>query len=316
MTSKASKEDRRSRQPNASGLIGAAVTLAGIAQLLLSYVVSGWTSDVLVNTGAASLLFVPLYLVQRNMEMSVRETRRSLENLSQEVQDSQAEVRQSLEELQGAFAARDFERSEERQRDVASIAEQPSCRSVRRALTAAIDDRVMSRKGVRVHVVDPRVYVFARLKPTPEGVNVVLEKRDGQSVAELDWTAEQTPADIMTEIADRLRAASLSPSNSFDPTLLFKELNETLTVAREVKDRYALIDDMASAQEYVPPQWIIYDWGIGASHEGLQPYYIDRQRLYDRDLTRHMSEKIWLDRNSFDEAVATARLLGNNGLLS
>ena len=302
------------RRPGTNLVVGATVTLAGLSQLLLSYACSGWISSVLVNTGTASLLFAPLYLVQRKMEIRVRETKRSLDGLSREVRASQTELRQSMEELQRAFTARNTQLSEERERDVASIVEQPSCQVVYRTLTAAIEERVISQRGLRVHVVDPDVFVFSRLIPTTaDTVRIILEKRDGQPIAQVDWTADQTPATLMTEISDRLRAASLSSDSSFDPTLLFRELHETLRVARDVKDRYALIDDMARAQEYVPPQWIIYDWGIGAWHEGVQPYYIDRSRLHDQDLTRHMSEKIWLHRTSFDEALATALLLEKRG---
>src|SRR4051812_6713129 len=85
-SSSESNQDTRRR------LIGGAVTVAGLGQLALSYAWSGWASGVLVNTGTATLLFVPLYVVQQSMDLRVRETRESVASLEREVRDTQDEL--------------------------------------------------------------------------------------------------------------------------------------------------------------------------------------------------------------------------------
>jgi len=294
--------------------VGAAVTVVGIGQLLISHAISGWGSDVLVNTGTASLLFVPLFIAQRSMEARVRATQEDVDTLARDVMSQQAEVRQSLAELRATFADRDAQSRHDEERDLVEIGENPSCAGVNRALAAARAQRVLGRWGIRVHVVDPQVRVFARLIPSGESdVTVELEKIDGESVSTVVWRPSEAADDLMSRVSAELRKASLHPGQSFDPTLLFRELSQSLKVAISVKDRFTLIDDMSDAQQYVPPQWMIYDWGIGAWHEGTQPYYIDRERLKERDLEEHMLEKTWLDQASFHEALNTALLLERSG---
>ncbi|MGC5585640.1 hypothetical protein ACPYOC_14955 [Ornithinimicrobium sp. W1665] len=294
--------------------IGSAVTAAGAAQLYASYELEGWVSAVLVNTGTASLLFVPLFLVQRAMNVKVQATQRNLEVLSDEVHLAQEETRQTLSELRQRFAASQTESMAAEEAELRAIMENPSCESVHEALERSIRLEEVSRRwGIRVKLVDPGAYVYARLLPSVDSSVVMhIEKRDGEGVAVVPWQLQQTPEQFMFRVAEELRKSSLYPRATFDPALVFTELGNALSVARSVKDRYALVDNMERAQQYVAPQWMIYDWGLGA-WEGLQPYYIDRASLRSPDIHRHMLEKTWLDRPSFEEALETARLLDGRG---
>jgi xanthine/CO dehydrogenase XdhC/CoxF family maturation factor len=85
--------------------------------------VHGWLSSVLVNTGTGSLLFVPLFLVQRALETKVRETQQYVDDLSKNVQSSQADLQQSIDELRRAYTDREAELLKGRQQDVSEIAE-------------------------------------------------------------------------------------------------------------------------------------------------------------------------------------------------
>lgn len=299
-------------------LTGSVMTAAGAAQLTASYLLTGWASGVLVNTGTATLLFVPLYLVQRRMEQRVEATSNSVQELGREVHSTQAEVRQSIEDLRRTFSDTDQDALRAREADVAALAAHPSCVGVRRVLVDAVEERVVSPRGVRVHVVDPTVFVYARLRPADDGasVDVALEKRDGEVIERVVWHPLESPAELMSHVAASLRRESLHPGEGFDPALLFRDLQATIREARRIKERFTLVDDMACAQEFVPPQWFIYDWGIGAGHDGLQPYYIDLPRLVrDRDLVPHMLEKTWLDEDSFRQALTTAQALHAGGNL-
>lgn len=294
--------------------VGSAVTAAGVAQLYASYELEGWVSAVLVNTGTASLLFVPLYLVQRAMNVKVQATQRNLEVLTDEVHLSQEETRQTLSELREQFGASQTASRAAEEAGLKAIMEKPSCDSVHDALRRSISLEEVSRRwGIRVKVVDPAAHVYARLVPGADSSVVLhIEKRDGEGVAVVTWQASQTPDQLMLRVAEELRKASLYPHATFDPAFMFTELGNAMSVARSVKDRYALVDNMEGAQQYVAPQWMIYDWGLGA-WEGLQPYYIDRAGLRSGDIHRHMLEKTWLDRSSFEEALGTARLLDGRG---
>jgi hypothetical protein len=232
-------------------------------------------------------------------------------------QVAEIDVTQSLDELEQEFSPRQEILRDERQRSIEAIAMSPSCTLIHRILRSAISERVLSGVwGLRVHVIDPSIYVFARLLPDQaDAIRIVLERRDGQAISELTWTPSTRPAALMAEIADHLRRASLYPAASFDPTLLFREFSESLSIAWEVKTQFALLEDMSCAQQYVPAQWMIYDWGIGTWQSGLQPYCILSETLPQPDWRSHMSEKSWVDLASFDEAFETAQLLDAQGRL-
>jgi hypothetical protein len=291
-------------------LVGLTVTVAGVGQLIISHEVLGWLSGVLANTGTATLLFAPLLVIQRTMEARIEQARTSVEALSQEIENTQDAMRQTLAEIRDSFYTQDEQSSRTTKREVDVIGDSPSCLVVHRALSHALERRVISPNwGLRVHVVAPDVFAYARLLPIDGNrVNIWLENRTGEPIADLNWEPNQAPADLMSNIVHHLRTASLV-GDHFDPTLMFIELREAITKADGVKKWYAVVEDMACAQEYVPPQWIIYDWGLGAWHGGLQPYYIMGKRLDESDLFIHMREKRWLHEDSFYEALTTARAL-------
>jgi hypothetical protein len=298
--------------------VGSSITALGAGQLAGSYFASSWLSGVLVNSGTATLLFVPLFLVQQRMERRVERAQESVAELGRTVENTRAEFQQSLDELRQSFAATDQTLRDETAQTIASVEATPSCSGVRKALSDAIRDRVVSERwGLRVRVVDPDLSIYARLQPTDgDSVTVTIEKRDGESVAELVWTPDRPAEDVMVDVAKELRAASLL-GVEFDPGLMFQQLKEALATARAVKERFAVLEDMATAQEYVAPQWMVYDWGLGAWHdESIQPYDITLDRIRDDDIIRHMLEKPWVHENSFRAALTTAQLLVRAGRLT
>ena len=215
----------------------------------------------------------------------------------------------------------DFER-EFRERDagqeaaVRDVADSPTADGLRDTLSGATDERVVSSLGVRVRIVDPRVFVYGRFRPTAEGVSMRIERRDGEVLALVGWSPGESAATFMLRVAVELRKRSLLPEESFDPGFAFQQLRKMLETARESKRRFALIEDLSGAVEHCPPQWMIYDWGIGGwSDDMLQPYYVLPSDFADPRQVLHMSEKGWVDLDSFQEAFETAKALHANGRL-
>ncbi|MDQ6945348.1 MAG: hypothetical protein M3256_03550 [Actinomycetota bacterium] len=152
--------------------------------------------------------------------------------------------------------------------------------------------------------------IYARLTVESSDLRVTLESRAGGQIAETTWRSSQTAADIMQEIADLLRKASLYPGEHFDPGLMFAGFSDLLGTAVELRRRFSLIEDLSGAIELCAPQWLVCDWGIaGYPEDRLQPYPIPAERLEEADWYRHMAEKTWLDEQSFRYALETARAL-------
>src|SRR3954453_15035639 len=90
--------------------IASLLTVAGTAQLLVSHQTTGWVSNVLINTGTATALLVPLFLAQRQLEARVQrgkgETTQEVAALAQAVETTRAEVAASLEELRSGARRR------------------------------------------------------------------------------------------------------------------------------------------------------------------------------------------------------------------
>lgn len=297
--------------------VSAIVTILGAIQLAVSYHVQGWTSGVLVNTGTATLLFVPLFYIQQTLEVRVRETTRSVEQLKLDVQNTKNELRQDVEDLRQKFAEREEALLSQQDEEMAQLDSSPSCQLVHRVLLAAVEEHVISEQwGFRVHVVNERLSVFARLLPVEEGeIEVHIEAADGTLFDAIVWTPDQTPSEFMTRVSSILRASSIHPGSEFDPAFLFARLREDLSIARKVKRKLTLVDTLDYAQQYIAPQWIVYDWGIASWKQGLSPYWIGADALEEQDWIHHMSEKTWVDQDSFRMALLTAVALKRDGRL-
>jgi hypothetical protein len=239
-----------------------------------------------------------------------------VEQLKVDIQNTRDELRQDVEEIRRAFTEREEDMLAQQDDELADLGNSPSCQLVHRVLEAAADEHVISEEwGFRVHVIDESIRVFARLLPMEEDeVEVHIEGADGSRYGFVLWQPDRTPADFMLEVSNVLRAASVHPgANRFDPTFLFSGLRKDLTIGKEKKRKFTLLESLDFAQQYVAPQWMIYDWGIASWDMGATPYWIGTDSLTQSDWIHHMSEKTWVNQDSFREAFRTALALKESG---
>ncbi|WP_241668331.1 lipase family alpha/beta hydrolase [Pedococcus bigeumensis] len=219
----------------------------------------------------------------------------------------------------GSLAARFQAQQEQAQATedsaIAELLSAPSSVGLHRVLVNMTKERVISRQGIRVHLVDQRAPIYARLVPRDVSVEILIERRDGSLIAQEEWRRSEDYFHFMEVLAALLRTNSLM-SPSFDATFWLKELVTALFRLRTERRRFALIESLDDALEYCSPQWAIYEWGIGGWYEHrLDPYIITASRLGETDWGSHMEEKTWVDARSFQYALETSRLLRLAGRL-
>lgn len=300
---------------------GILVTLAGVGQLWISNLVGDWASSVLVNTGTAALLFVPLYLVQRSLEKRVqsvqRQTAQAVDDLTRDVNSTRQDVQRSIDELREEVHARLKSETAQDRSSFAALSRSPSFRVTIEALHRAKDRKLIGECGPRVRVAAPDLNIFARLLPNEDSIRILLEAWDAKEVAQLEWRDGKTTDDLMFEVGRALQGAALYHENSFDPGLMFAELSALLQTAEKYVTKYSIYEDYTRAVQLFEPQWMVFEWGIGAYGEELMPYAIPLQRLDPSENWRgHMKEKTWTDMKSFEAAYNAATSLAKAGILS
>jgi hypothetical protein len=154
----------------------AGVTIGGLGAILAAlWLTEGgpaeWGAGVLVNVGAAILLVVPLYLLNRRLDNrieSVRtETRSSVEALTTRVSSFEHEVERRLEDVATSVSTR---LAEEQARDLEAfdaLRESPTYSTVHEALRRANElGLIVRQRGPRVCVSEGwRVFVRVDFKP-------------------------------------------------------------------------------------------------------------------------------------------------------
>ncbi|HEX2894911.1 MAG TPA: hypothetical protein VHO29_13010 [Marmoricola sp.] len=290
----------------------------GLAQLIAAHETTGYWSDLFLNTGAATLLLAPLYAMSAALGARVEQVRDQttgeIHSLRTEVEASTQGLRTDIESLRAQVSERIQEADARQAAVVQTLREAPTAAVIRDALRDATRERVISVRGPRVRIVHPSAYIFGRFRLENESLKVDIERRDGTVINTIDWEDGTSATDLMLQVVETLRAVSMLPE-PFDPGLAFVQLSELLDAHTKQKRRLALMEDASGLIESCG-QWTIHDWGIvGWPEDSILPYVIELDRFDESDWHRHMAEKTWIDLDSFDQAMTTARLLAGTGNL-
>ncbi len=319
--------------------IGAALTVALAAGLLyLSWdsQKSTWESGAFVALGAILLLSVPLAILTHRIEAgldrvsdrqeeiatSQEETASNVSRLAEEVEQTQADLRLTREQLSEVVRGRI---TENRSKDAAlfkDVGEAPTQADVLESLTRAKEMGVISEHGCRVDLIsdcylrfnsdwrsdDPDNFSAAR-----EWVVVVtLEQIDATKLGHFDWFDSSSSADMAVAVAGLMQASGVYSGRPLSMRKNSAYLSSPRTLGYDSTTDKGAVDPVRHIIQLFPPQWAICDDGVYSTDT---PYQIAAWRL-DEGWMPHMSEKPWVDTNSLYVALRTCQALYKAGALA
>jgi hypothetical protein len=299
---------------------------------------STWESVVLIGIGSAFLLCVPLailtYIIQARLDrvsesqdqISARqeETASGVARLAEEVAQAQADLRLTRDQLSEVARERITANKSKDSALFKAVGEAPSRADVLSSLVRAKEIGVIPDQGCRVSFIsdcylrftpdwtsgDPVVYE----SEDPDTIALTLEQADATVLRLMRWNAGMHASEVIVDIAEALQASGVYPGDaSFDADKIFADLSALLTLGYDSITRGA-VDPVRHIIQLCPPQWAVCDDGI---HSTQTPYMIRADKIYRGDrYSAHMSEKSWVDMNSFEEASAACYALFGAGSLA
>ena len=298
---------------------------------------STWESVVLVGFGSALLLFVPLAIITRGIEAALdrvstqqeqistlqEETASDVARLTEEVAQTQADLRLTREQLSEVVRERITENKSKDSALFKAVGEAPSQADVLNSLVRAKEMAVIPDQGCRVGFISNCYLRFTpewkstdpivRDSQDPDVVELTLEHIDATPLGRIVWDAESAPSEIAVRIAETMQASGVYPGdNSFDAGKIFADLSALLTIGYDSITRGA-VDPIRHIIQFCPPQWTVCDIGICSTQIS---YFIAADEVNKDRLLTHMSEKPWVDINSFEEAQMACSALFRNGKLT
>jgi hypothetical protein len=328
---------------------------AGLLVLVASWLLrdDSWWPGALTEAGVAVLLFAPLLLISRGIEHTMdtlREAQRQAKQhqqeleerqqgladqqlrteskvvqLAHEVADAQTAMRLTSEQLSDAVLKRIVETRDKDAALFASVAESPTWEAVLGSLMRARDLDMTPAWGCRVSLFGMDCYL--RFQPEwtypgnpnpdqePNAIQLTLEFTDGTARRTILWEPVETPTGIVMQVAEAMQSLSCYPGdNEFKAGSIFRGLGDLLQLAHRLATS-GTVYPVRHIIQLCPPQWVIAEDGIYSVQPGGR-YQVLASRFGEQDWRRHMYEKPWLDRDSFDDAFETARLLQRNHKLA
>ncbi|MFD6565159.1 hypothetical protein [Micromonospora profundi] len=311
--------------------------LLGALVLYLSYLIeSQWWSGTLVNAGTALFLFAPLAVFGRHIEQRFENVQKEqkeikdrqeataveLASLSEEVANTQGEIRKTREELAEAVTRRLAASRQTDNQTFSDIGELPSHRTLFDALVRARKLGLISQQGCRVDIKYTNLYLWFETPtgdprfddpPHPDDdLYLRLEDAWGNEARRITWTKEQDAEDLLITLADELVALAQYPGDRlYDPGKVFADLKELLELAHRSATGGSF-EPLTSVIQFCRPQWVITSTHLIATDPG---YAIPVERINESRWHEHMAEKSWLDYDSFNTALTITRALYKAGRL-
>lgn len=306
--------------------------MAGVVALSISWIYRDavWVPDLFVETGVALLLFGPLLVAgwraqQRfdEMQKAYRETAArqatidaKVAALSEDVTQTQEELRLTREELWQAVFSDIAEQQEEEECQFSSVVEEPTRANILNALERARESNYIAPAGCRVPIKNTTLYLRYQADPSTGSLWLVVEHPDGEKVRSVEWVSSVAPSKVLTDVADVLRKEGHFPGKeNFEPLDVFDELGALLKVASSRGlGGSGLRNGLALAVQFCRPQWLITEsYIVPVDRPALE---IPIQRCaQDSNLFAHMNEKNWIDHESFSVAYFDALALFRAGNL-
>ena len=300
-----------------------ALEVVGLVLLALSFVIGNdRLAGVMVEFGTTMIMFAPLVLLGRNLERRVdsvqqaqlefetqqEETASRIAALAEEMANTQAEVRQTHDELSRAVVSRLAANRKKDEELFRSVKSAPSHRVLSNALIRASVLGLIASAGCRVKLRKAPMYLwfksakrFAWFKGRRADLRLILQRTDGEPVRLIPWPRARSAEDILTTVSEAVRAAGDYPGDAeLEPGRVFADLSVLLEIAHA--------QPVGPVVQLCPPQWAITNHAI-ASIDPEHSCRIDLARIGDAGTYQKMISASWLDRDSFDTACDCAKAL-------
>jgi hypothetical protein len=261
-----------------------------------------------LNLGAASLLFVALYVVERAvLDRRVEQARVEIgDAVDRQLGELRSEMGVSIGELERRFADQIQQREQDDQTLLDAFHEQPTAATTSDMLARATALGAVSSDGPRVEI--PNIYERVRFAPDGNGgVKVILERWNTEPIKTVPWDEGWDASSMFLHVAEALQAEGLYPGEgSFSPDRMLTQLAETVRIAVGARTaRGTAPHDLGPVIELIGQGWAVTEDGLEAL--GNNRYVIERHRVHEQDWYRHMSKKSWVDADEFYWALLTAR---------
>ncbi|MFF4198282.1 hypothetical protein [Nonomuraea sp. NPDC001831] len=309
----------------------AAICLMGLLCVWGSWSIQdqSWPSGVLVEIGATFLLFGPLLLIQKRTERRLNEvqdvqtviqqrqeeTATEISALSDELALTKDELQATREELSARVMERLNEARREDELAFEAVDKAPSVASVAGALNRAQTLGLVAQRGPRVEIFDTSTYLRFDFIEDDEGgwvVELFIEDQDGAPIDAIGWHKEERAEDILVTLGEKLLANRLYPGDrDFDSAQIFADLSSLLKIAHSKSSGY---NPLGRVIQICPPQWAVTETGIKTIKDSS--YGIPASRLHEDDWLDHMRGKVWVDYDSFSQALQDAIALFDAGRLA
>jgi hypothetical protein len=285
--------------------ISLSVGLAGLAAVVAGGFQRGYAQSLLLELGAALLLAAPLVAMERAIDSKVSKAREETAAVAQSVEDAQRAIQETVTRLDEITASTRERLEDSAKRDAATFDEfrqAPTSASMGALLRLCMSLRAISRCGVRMQV--PDLWERVRLWMSNEGaVMVTLEGLRGDEIITFEWTHADSAVNVFQRIGEQLQAINHFPgSDAFDPTVMLRRLVDALAELVKTK-RVGSSLDLSPVIELFGDQWAVTLEGLECTEV---PYWIPRERLREPDFFPHVMAKVWVDKETLEDAWKVA----------
>jgi hypothetical protein len=307
---------------------------------------SPWLSNLLLNLGAAFVLFGLFFLLTERISARVAEAERDVGQSQTDLQ----QLRDDFRDVDGPVSAnlpaigKDRDRmhaslgdpaplhpapapavsldeevhaalsSERKSEDAmyARVASSPNYGLLKAALNQATKTGLISESGPRCQIPGTDVHVrFITSDQNQSQVVLQLETNVGDELAKLAWGEGSTAADLFAAIGKVLIKLELYPGDQlYFPSEVTKRLSELFLYASRYRQSATGESDIEKVIEILESGWVIMEEGIAP--KSYRHYLIATNRLKETDWASHIRNKPWPEAPYVESALAIAR--GLNGV--
>lgn len=281
---------------------------------------AAWLRDFLMTVGSSVALFAPFYLITRSLDRHLdrvtAETAQQVEEVRSEAAEAstaltgqvealRADVDRRMGDVADRVAARlEAEATADRQAFAALRADDPSREAVWEALERAQRLGLISySRPPRVNIsgTSARLYASVELDTdelADEPLRLRVEDLSGSVQDWIPWDHDQDTESVLVEVG---RALYKHTGEDFDARLFLDGLADLLDAA-------SVRSETRPAVELCPPQWVVCDWGVTTYDSHVYGVNL-KNLLSSKTVQAHVSEKGWVDVESWDAAYEAAAAL-------
>jgi hypothetical protein len=271
----------KARLTRGVALLATLTVAVAIGLLYLSWdsQTSTWESGLYLAFGSTLLLFVPLAILTRSIETgldrvserqdqiatSQEETASDVTRLTEEVAQTQADLRLTREQLSEVVRDRITANKSKDSELFKAVGEAPPQADVLNSLIRAKEMGIIPDQGCRVGFLSD---CYLRFKPEwsstdpvlyesqdPNVIELTLEWIDATPLRQIRWGVETDAIDIAVDIAQEMQSSGVYPGDSsFDAGKIFADLSALLTLGYDSITRGA-VDPVRHIIQFCPPQW-------------------------------------------------------------